>query len=261
MIGFNHIGRLGRLGNQMFQYSALKGIAVNRGFDFTIPNHKRKINDGIGNMVKTELFDMFNIKCNVGVLETSSYVSEKHFEFDEEIFNECPDNVSIHGFFQSEKYFEHIENEIREDFTFIDDVLEPCIEMIGGDNYNSIHVRRTDYLLNSNNHSNLTEEYYRSAIQNFSDDDNYIVFSDDPEWCKKQEIFSNDNFMISENTDNRIDLCLMTLCKGHIIANSSFSWWGAWLAKSDKVIAPKNWFGKNLNHNTKDLYPNKWIVI
>ena len=70
-----------------------------------------------------------------------------------------------------------------------------------------------------------------------------IVFSDDCDWCNTQELFSDDRFMISENNSTDADLCLMSLCDYHIIANSSFSWWGAWLAKSKKVYAPKNWFG------------------
>ena len=67
--------------------------------------------------------------------------------------------------------------------------------------------------------------------------------------------------MISDTDDNRIDMCLMSMCSDFIIANSSFSWWGAWLANRGTVIAPKKWFGVNLNHDTKDLIPDKWEVI
>ena len=77
-----------------------------------------------------------------------------------------------------------------------------------------------------------------------------------------QNLFKDNRFLVSENTDNRIDLCLMSLCKGHIIANSSFSWWGAWLANRGKVIAPKKWFGPNNAHlNTKDLYCDNWEIL
>ena len=125
----------------------------------------------------------------------------------------------------------------------------------------SIHVRRTDYLSNSANHFNLDFDYYEKALEYF-DTEQVIVFSDDPEWCKQQKIFSDDRFMISESGDNKIDLCLMSMCNHHIIANSSFSWWGAWLAKSKKVVAPSTWFGpNNADKDTKDLLPKSWIVI
>ena len=85
------------------------------------------------------------------------------------------------------------------------------------------------------------------------------MFSDDPAWCQNQDLFSDDRFMISENTDNRVDLCLMSLCNDFIIANSSFSWWGAWLANGDTVVAPREWFTNDLN--TCDLIPDRWIRI
>ena len=263
MIGFNHLGRQGRLGNQMFQYAATKGIAANRGYEFIVANHSEPYDDGIGNMVRTELFEPFNIECKKGLLQTN-YVSEQHFHFDKQLFDNCPDNVSLFGYYQTEKYFKHIEDEIRKDFTFKDEILEPCTEMIGDECYVAIHIRRTDYITNSDGkaHNSLTPIYYDTAIRSFDQDTKFIVFSDEPEWCKKQEMFSGNNFMISENTDNRMDLCLMSLCKGHIIANSSFSWWGAWLANSTKVVAPRVWFGPKLeHHNTKDLYCSDWIIL
>jgi hypothetical protein len=262
MIGFNHLGRMGRLGNQMFQFAATKGIAKNMGYEFVVANHTEPFDDGIGNMVRTEIFDSFDIECETGLIETTNYTSEKHYHFDEHLFSKCPDNISLYGFFQTEKYFKHIEDDIRKDFTFKDDILEPCKDMIGGESYNSLHIRRTDYIKNSISHTNLTPQYYESALRGFDSNSKFIIFSDDPEWCKKQKMFEGDRFLISESADNRIDLCLMSLCKGHIIANSSFSWWGAWLAKSQNVVAPKHWFGPKLKHqNTKDLYCSGWVVL
>ena len=86
-----------------------------------------------------------------------------------------------------------------------------------------------------------------------------MVFSDDPEWCKQQELFKDDRFMIAEGNSGYVDMCLMSLCSDHIIANSSFSWWGAWLAKGGQVIAPSDWFpdGKEVD----DLYCEGWTVI
>jgi hypothetical protein len=269
MIGFNALGRMGRFANQMFQYASLKGIAKNVGADYCIPYHKESINDGIGNKLRTELFDSFDLKVNVGVLNNghAPVVNERFFHFDEELFKLCPDHVSLQGYFQTEKYFKHIEDEIREDFTFKDEILKPCKEMISSvENPVALHVRRTDYLTNSENHFNLSLDYYSAALKHFDNDRNVIVFSDDPQWCKEQKLFSDDRFLVSENTDNRVDLCLMTLCDDFIIANSSYSWWGAWLStnKNKKVIAPFQWFGKTgytKDHNTKDLIPNDWTRI
>ena len=269
MIGFNALGRMGRLGNQMFQYAALKGISKNIGVDITIPYYKNAVNDGIGNMLRTELFDSFDLNTNIGLLDNKQVttVHERHYHYDEELFYQCPDNAILYGYFQTEKYFKHIEDEIRKDFTFKNEILNPCKEMIVGvDNPLALHVRRTDYLTNSANHPPCTLEYYEAALKHFNDDRNVIVFSDDPGWCKEQELFSDDRFMISENDDNRVDLCLMTLCSDYIIANSSFSWWGAWLSvnKNKKVIAPKQWFGTDgytKDHNTKDVLPDEWTQI
>ena len=269
MIGFNALGRMGRFANQMFQYAALKGIARNTGVDFCIPYHDQPVDDGLGNMVRSELFDSFDMKVNTGFLNNghAPSVKERFFHFDEELFKLCPDHVSLIGYFQSEKYFKHIEDEIREDFTFKDEILNPCKEMIASvDNPIALHVRRTDYITNSVNHPPCTLDYYEAALKHFDDDRNVIVFSDDPAWCSEQELFSDDRFMISENTDNRVDLCLMTLCNDFIIANSSFSWWGAWLSsnKDKKVIAPLRWFGEEgytKNNDTKDLIPDGWTRI
>jgi|TARA_B100000085_G_scaffold181088_1_gene165323 hypothetical protein len=269
MIGFNALGRMGRFANQMFQYASLKGIARKTGVDLCIPNHFQEVDDGIGNKLRTELFGAFDLKVNIGLLNNghAPVVKERFFHFDEELFTMCPDHVSLIGYFQSEKYFKHIEDEIREDFTFKDEVLLPCKEMMESvDNPIALHIRRTDYLTNSENHFNLPLAYYEAALKHFDDDRNVIVFSDDPAWCSEQELFSDDRFMISENTDNRVDLCLMSLCSDFIIANSSYSWWGAWLSnnKNKKVIAPVQWFGKTgytKNHDTKDLIPDDWTRI
>ena len=88
-----------------------------------------------------------------------------------------------------------------------------------------------------------------------------IVFSDDPEWCKEQSIFQSDDVLISEGNSTGIDLYLMTKCSYHIIANSSFSWWGAFLANSRQVIAPNNWFGPSQDVDTSDKYLNNWVHI
>jgi len=268
MLAFNHLGKLGRLGNQMFQYASLRGIARNRGYDFCIPNHNEVLRDPYGFNLKIELFYPFKmlyvLPHNIKMLDRgyAPVVEEKYFHFDEILFNMCPDEITLAGFFQSEKYFKHIEEEIRADFSFKDEILEPCKEMIGSvGEAISLHIRRTDYLQNPN-HTPLDLEYYKQALDKINSDLPVIIFSDDAEWCKEQELFSGDQFMISESGDHYVDLCLMSLCKHHIIANSSFSWWGAWLSESDNVIAPIKWFGDdNQGKDTKDLIPERWTRI
>lgn len=262
MIGFNALGKLGRLGNQMFQFAALKGIARNRGVQFCVPPSEQKDewNDH-------QLFIPFKLKntspLNVQYIDFGRpTVAEGCFHFNEKVFNECPDWVSLQGFFQTEKYFKHIEDEIKGDFTFNDDILGPSLNAIENlDSPISLHVRRTDYTTNPN-HTALSLEYYQKALSAFPTGQ-VIVFSDDPKWCFEQNIFKDDRFLISENTNQYVDMCLMTLCKRHIIANSSFSWWGAWLSKSEHVIAPSGWFeGSNNSHlDTKDLIPDEWEMI
>ena len=126
----------------------------------------------------------------------------------------------------------------------------------------SLHIRRGDFLINSGNHHNLGLDYYDKALAEFPTSVPVLIFSDDPEWCGEQEIFSDDRFLIAEGNSSYVDLCLMSLCEGHIIANSTFSWWGAWLANSQKVVAPSVWFGPNNAHlDIKDLYLDHWEII
>jgi hypothetical protein len=171
--------------------------------------------------------------------------------------------VNIQGFFQSEKYFKHIEDEIRSDFDFHDELLIPAKEMSSQWREPiALHIRRTDYLTNPN-HSELPMSYYEKALTEFDKNRDVIIFSDDPDWCMANQLFDSDRFMVSQTENNHMDLCLMSLCKDHIIANSSFSWWGAWLGKNNQVIAPKNWFlGSNNQHlNVSDLIPDNWKKI
>ena len=276
MIGFNALGQMGRLGNQMFQFASLKGIARNNGYEYAIPptNVEEEWNDvdvyyralGEGK-AHHQLFQPFKmgatISLNVQYIDPDRpVVQEGSFTFNEDLFNNCPDWVDIRGFFQTEKYFKHIRDELKRDFEFKDEILNPCKEMMESvGNPVSLHVRRTDYTTNPN-HSALGIEYYNEALTHFKDDQ-VIVFSDDPVWCHDSGLFADDRFLIAEGNSGYVDMCLMTMCKGHIIANSSFSWWGAWLAKSEKVVAPSGWFaGSNLEHlDTKDLIPEDWIVI
>lgn len=264
MIGFNALGQLGRLGNQMFQFAALKGIARKNEYQFCIPPSQNK-----DEFKDHQLFGPFKMngvtELNVQYIDPDRpVVFEEQFNFNEKILNRCPDWVSIHGYFQTEKYFKHIRDELLQDFEFIDEIQKPCNDMMSQleEPPIALHIRRTDYITDPN-HTALNLSYYKEALTKFDDDAMVLVFSDDPKWCHEQPMFSGDRFMIADGNTNTVDMCLMTMCSGHIIANSSFSWWGAWLSNSKKVIAPSGWFKGSNNEglNTEDIYCDGWEII
>ena len=281
MIGYDRLGSNGRLGNQMFQYAALRGIADKRGFQWKIPSGDYNHNANYGLF---ETFKMTNVKQdNIGFINGQN-VQENDHCFIEEFFTECPDNITLDGFFQTEKYFDHISDQIRADFTFKKGYLEPCKEYIESLDKSPIflHVRRTDSIGREQYHPILPISYFEESIKEFPEDTPCFVFTDDLEWCKSQEYFKQDRFMFNENVQRydyvsmdglgkmqntllpQVDLCLMSLCSGAIIANSSFSWWGAWLQNDrGKVIAPdyKKWFGTSMTHlDTSDIIPDRWVI-
>ena len=281
MIGFNHLGSLGRLGNQMFEFAALYGIATKHGYDWCIPPRFHK---GIENYSLFEAFEIDGV--NENFLETDKLIGERFFHFDKDLLDQCPDDASLYGFFQSEKYFKHVEEDIRKIFRFREEFLAPCQDMINqiGSDPIMLHVRRGDpnlvdprgfkwaYVNCSDQHPVQPLEYYQKALSHFDDDQPVIVFSDSPEWVMEQDIFKPDRFFISEPQEKYedgsytpyTDLCLMSLCSHAIIANSSMSWWGAWMQSNPnkKVIAPKMWFGPAYaEKDTKDLYCSDWIVL
>ena len=280
-ISYNRLGSNGRLGNQMFQYSGFRGIASHKGYDWLIPPEDA---DSTCNYGLFDCFKMTNVSVeNKGFgLSNWQTIETGLFHFDEELFNTCPDNVNLNNYFQTEKYFKHIENEIREDFTFNDEIVKDCNEIMSevGDAI-FIHIRRGDYVATPNHHPVLPIEYYEEGLKKFDPDIPVLVFSDTLDWVREQKLFDSDRFMISENHvtySNKIklgdgsiqnslvpywDLCLMSMCKGAIIANSSMSWWGAWLQNGvGKVVAPNLWFGSAYSHyNMDDLIPETWEKI
>lgn len=264
-IGHNHLGKNGRFGNQMFQYAATRGIAAKHGYKFCIP----------GGPASDEMFDdeenqhkLFMAFKMTGVEQVemfpAPYVQEGSFTFDEDLFENCKDNINLYGYFQSEKYFKHIEKEIREDFTWRDDVYALCKEMYDGASKDgkaiSLHVRRTDHLIKPTYHAVLPISYYEEALSHFDDDLPIFVFSDDPQWCLEQPFFNSDRFLVSESGDNVTDMCLMSMCTGNIMANSTFSWWGAWLAGHDNVVGPTMWFGPD-GADPKDIFVDRWKYL
>ncbi|QDH50676.1 photosystem II protein D1 [Synechococcus phage S-B43] len=139
---------------------------------------------------------------------------------------------------------------------------EPIVDEVFDQSPIALHIRRGDFLINSGNHHNLSLEWYEKALSKFDPDREVILFTDDPFWAASQELFKPDRFLLSEGNSSYHDLYLMTQCSDFIIANSTFSWWGAWLANCGRVIAPSKWFGPNNAHlDTKDLYPDHWEIL
>jgi hypothetical protein len=277
-ISYNRLGSNGRLGNQMFQYAGLRGIAANRNFEWLIP---RPDNYGDSNYGLFDCFEMSSVEEeNFGQLNGQNIVTGQ-FHFSQEFFDNCPDNINLHDYFQTEKYFKNIEDVIRNDFSFKKEIVKSCLEIL--DELVDpifIHIRRGDYVNQPDNHPVCSTSYYENSLNHFKDTSSVLIFSDDPEWCKSQELFSDDRFLISEfnltynqtsdTNDGRVkslipyyDLCLMSMCQGGIIANSSMSWWGAWLIENptQPIVAPNPWFGKNYSHyDMSDLIPERWVI-
>ena len=279
-ISYNRLGSNGRLGNQMFQYASLRGIANYNQYQWMIPppDHNHKDNYG--------LFDTFEMKhCkpeNLGFNDAMT-VTEKTHAFDDSLFY-CTDGVNIDAYLQTEDYFVHIADQIREDFTFKKDYLEPCQEFISslGTTPIFIHIRQSDNIGREEFHPILPISYFESALEFWSPDTPCFVFTDDLDWCKKQSFFDNDRFIFNDNPERyeyqsidgtgkmqttllpQVDLCLMSLCSGAIIANSSFSWWGAWLqGDRGKIIAPdpEKWYGSAMKHlDTSMMVPARWQI-
>lgn len=266
MIGFNRIGSHGRLGNQLFQYAALRGIAQIHGYEFCIPESNFKNNNN--EYQEHQLFEAFMLPHlqSKNWLLADSY-EEKQFTYCQNYVDQCPDNVNLFGYFHSEKYFLHIADSIREDFAFKPEIVNLSEQhALEFDQAIALHIRRTDNV-NSPGHILCPMEYYQTALSTFDCDLPVLVFSDDIEWCKGEEFFKPSRFKIVEDFSiyrRFVDLYLMTQCSHHIIANSSFSWWGAWLSGSDHVISPSRWFlknGTNANTSIEDFIPDRWTKI
>jgi len=271
MITHKSIGYNGRLGNQMFQYAALRSLSLEKEYKMIFPNTLTPKSDAAFDFTNNKwievgfyLMDCFELnfleidKENILDSTIKNSYSELTFEYDPSFFD-ISDFTSLEGYFQSPKYFEKHKDIILDDFTFKHNILNKCQNIISQyTNPVAIHIRRGDYV-NHPGYWNITPEYIQEAFNHFSDDEyTFLIFSDDIEWCK--QIFP-EGVVFMEGNNQFEDLCLMSLCDHNIISNSSYSWWGAYLNKNEKkrVIAPKNWFipAKPLN----DLYPDNWIVI
>ena len=289
----------GGIGNQMFQYAAARRLALATGAPlkldlgwFTIippGDTPRQYELQAFNSVQ-DVASPKEVKAlrgvdiarwpklvkrflnSTGLLLKKSLVTEKQYHFDPDIL-QLHGDVYLDGFWQSVKYFADVEDVIRKDFTVKPASApdnERMAETIQGAEAVSIHVRRGDYITNQaavQYHGVSSMDYYRAGISEMTarvKNPHYFVFSDDPEWVKSNLKADAALTHIGQNGPDKgyVDLRLMSLCKHHIIANSSFSWWGAWLSTNpDKiVIAPKRWFNRD-DIDTSDLIPQGWLRL
>lgn len=284
----------GGLGNQMFQYAFGRANAKKIGADLKLEltNPTLIIHNGF------ELERIFIIQASeatqadmqavLGIYRhrlirkvfkatglskifKSPCIEEPHFHFNAAFLN-IPDNSYVSGYWQSEKYFLEIENEIHSDFVFklpMSQQNADVAETISKTNSVSLHVRRNDFANNSRinaTHGLCSLEYYQAAIRYVTEQveqPHFFIFSDDIAWAKENLKIDFPHQCIDHNKglESYNDMRLMSLCKHNIIANSSFSWWGAWLNNNPQkiVVAPKNWFSNK--SNIEDLIPKSWVRL
>jgi hypothetical protein len=286
---------IGGLGNQMFQYAIGRAVSLKYGTSLRLDASgygKYKLHQGF------EIQKIFNCKIetaneievnsllgwrsapfvrklllNQGLawLRNSSYVIEPHFQYWSEIDN-VPKDCYLVGYWQSEKYFSEAQDYIREDFSFKLPMQNKNAEIalkILRNNSVSLHVRRGDYANNNLTnavHGLCTLDYYRQSIEYISrrvEQPIFFIFSDDIEWVKNNLKIAQLCHYVDWNqgSESYNDMRLMSMCKHHIIANSSFSWWGAWLnpIRDKIVVGPKNWFANQTD--TSNLLPKSWVKL
>lgn len=250
MITFSRLGRYGQVGNQMFQLAGTIGIARKYGYGV---GFSQWINyDGIakGNVSIDD--------ADVGAWFAQPLPSISQADIDRCRPVEVPwgyhaafnpgSNADLIGHMQSELWFKHCEAEIRDTFTWA--TAPPRIDAV------AIHVRRGDY--DGRYHNLLPDSYYQVAMQHMQSlgFTKFVCFSDDPQ---EAERITGVKCVVCQ--DPMMAMRMMSGYAAHIIANSSFSWWAAWLAKGIHVIAPKQWVGLSAKLNTDDIVPERWITI
>lgn len=286
---------MGGLGNQMFQYAAGRRLAWVSGvplkldlgwFQAPAPGTTPReyalrpfalaaeiaSADEIARLApRRELFGKLVARC---LPLRTSYLPERHYHFDPALLVPRK-NAYLDGYWQSEKYFCDIRDTICSDFTLqeppqgknrdlVERLAEPGLASV------SLHVRRGDYLTSpsaSSVHGSCSPQYYARAVAALAarvERPHFFLFSDEPEWVRDNFPLDHPCTIVAHNPPEKghEDLRLMTLCRHHITANSSFSWWGAWLCRNrDKiVIAPANWF-TGASYDTGDLIPATWTRV
>lgn len=286
---------IGGLGNQMFQYAAGRALSLERGQPLRLDTSGFT---GYGLHQGFELQRVFNCPAEIAteaevrgilgwqfssgirrimarpslaVFRRDGFIVEPHFQYWPELSN-VPRDCYLVGYWQSEKYFRDVASVIRSDFTFKSPLANRNVELaehIGQVNAVSLHVRRGDYAKNPKTnatHGLCSVEYYRAAVQYVSnrvERPYFFIFSDDIAWVKENLKMDLPNQFIEHNhgAESYNDMRLMSLCRHHIVANSSFSWWGAWLNHSTEkiVVAPKKWFANDMS--VADLFPPGWVIL
>lgn len=255
----------GRLGNQMFRYATLLSLSKRNNTSFAIPDVNPEICSAFPGL-SAHLASAEEIASAKG-----DYISKESIDFNFEpgLFA-CRDDIRVSGYFQSELYFQDHAKQVRDEFTFSKKVIDECEKYFANlkktyDNSPicAVHFRRTDYTKLAHVHTNLSSDYYNPAcnwmLSNIPEC-KLLVISDDYEWCKQN--LPHDNFIFPESKGMFHDMKLMSLCDAHIIANSSFSWWGAWLSENSKqIIAPSKWFGPEGPKKWDTIYCNGWGII
>lgn len=203
---------------------------------------------------------------------SETYYKEQHFSFNENVYDLNGD-IYFEGFWQSEKYFKEYREDILRQFILRDKIhlqSQKYKQKMKDSESVSLHIRRGDYITNTHldsGHGTCTLEYYRNALLKIEEETKnpqFFIFSDDLDWAKKNfSLIDNITFVeLANDVPDHEEMCLMSLCKHNIIANSTFSWWGAWLNQNpDKiVIAPKQWLN-DPSLDTSDVVPEDWIRL
>ena len=264
------------LGNQMFRMAAVCATAWNNNdlpaFKYT--SEQELYIDNI--FKKAPFYRVVYDFINGTPVDLDGMPSEwPHGPTYEESFTYTPityhHQMYLKGYFQSPKYWKNQEDRIRD--LFYPSTFDQTRLTVGIDSFDkhrgrigALHVRRADYLVSREEHTQLTMNYYNESMNYLANEvDHWIICSDDIEWCK--ENFGHmTNVTFSTNTgDSPDDMWLMALCDHFIIANSTYSWWSAWLCKNPNkiVIYPVEWFGPALRdtHSINDLIPEGWVGI
>lgn len=248
MISFDNIGSLGRLGNQMFQYASTVGIAIKNNYEceFNFQHPKCYIHN---------IFNLSKLSQNRSILP-KKILKEQSLAFDDKIYN-CEDNVVLKGYLQNITYFNQYKNIIKKEFQFKDKIKDAVHQKISDYNYIAVHIRRTDYLKHQNIYYKLDLSWYENAFKIFNDN-NFLIFSDDIQWCKNN--FKKSNIIFSELKNPAEDLYAMTLGNGLIIANSTFSWWAAYLSNNIEIVYPKAWMKTRINFS-ENICLHEWTGL
>lgn len=273
----------GGTGNQLFQYAAGRALALKLGTDLIVDRPTSKLTS----VKRVYAMPRFNVVTKEANLLSSLYrkwalkshrsflVKGKIFYQEECHFNEnffdLPDETTLFGFFQNERFFKPFSDFIRKELTFqeyplAEDTIR-IIDKIQTSNSVAVHVRRGDAYLNSDKFNVCTLSYYESAIELFRqklDTPKFFFFSDDIDWCVKNFKDRDYNFCALQQSkeDSLNDLNLMSLCQNNIIANSTFSWWGAWLNPNPTklVAAPNVWF-HSAEDPVNEIVCDEWIKV